>query len=282
MATPEAPLRKHLILGALLSGAALLFAAAATAQAPAVPTLYAVVEYLAVPPGGGAEYEATEREIWKAIHEERLQRGIITGWALYDVWMPALNSPYDYVTVSFVDDFGKLADVYSDDLFAAAHPGGDHDAMRARTEAAREMVHSEVWQLQSTATAGMPGDWVLVSYMQVPAGGDGEYMAVENEIWKPAIEARIQEGGLRNWSVYSLVMPYGADMRYNYATTDTFESLADVAAPWFETFFPQAHAGLTPQQFDAMMARTDASRTILKGELWHLLDAVNPETTGSQ
>lgn len=274
-------MKKHLVLCALLTGAALLFAPTATAQAPEAPTLYAMVDYMAVPPGGGAEYEAMEREVWKAIHEERLERGLITGWALYDVWMSAMNSPYNYVTVTLVDDFGKLEDAYPDDILAAAHPNGDLDAMMARTEAAREIVHSEVWQLQSSAEAGAPGEWVLVSYMQVPAGGDGEYLAVENEIWKPAIEARIQQGGLRSWGVYSLMMPYGTDMRYNYATADAFASLADVAAPWYETVFPRVHAGLTKQQFDAMMARTEASRTILKGELWHLLEAVNPETTGS-
>ena len=126
-----------------------------------------------------------------------------------------------------------------------------------------------------------PTAWVVVNRMQVPPGGGAEYMAVENEIWKPVHEAAIAAGKRQGWAVYSRVLPYGADMRYSYATVDGFDNYSDLVAPGMQDLFRQAHPNATDAEFDKMSARTNASRTLLEGQLWHRLDYVNAETMGS-
>ena len=267
----------------------LLFAGFSFALAPAqaqddAPTLYFVVDYMKVPPGDGAEYVEVEREIWKPIHEERLKRGLIRGWTLYDVSLSGMDTPYGYATVNVYDDLEKMMGSFSNEIIAAAHPDAteaEREAMMNRTGAARHLIHNEVWQQESAAEGNASAEWIVVNQMQVPPGGGEAYMAVENEVWKPVHDLAIAEGKRRGWSVYSRVLPYGAALGYNYATVDGYDSMGDVVAPGLWDLFLKAHAGATEDDIEEMTNRTMASRTLLQGQLWHRLDHVDASTMGS-
>ena len=104
---------------------------------------------------------------------------------------------------------------------------------------------------------------------------------VAHEIDTNVVRAIRAAGQRRGWSVYSLMLPYGADVRYNYATVDAFENYGDLVAPFPQELAMQAHPGATEADFDAMMDRTTASRTLLQGQLWRRLAHVDAETMGS-
>ena len=247
---------------------------AALAQAPS--PLYVVLDYMKVPAGEGDAYVQMEQEIWKPIHEERIRRGLITNWAVYGVWFAPPDVDYSYVTVNVVDDFGKLDAPYPEDLYATVHPRRDFDAMMKRTEAAREIVHTEVWQILDTAAPegreAPDAPYVVVNYMQVPSGGGSDYVAAEREIWKPLHQARIDNGQMHGWNLYSLMLPSGSVMNYSYGTADFYDELADRAAPFPMDLLQQAHAGASQAELDAMMDRTPEVRTIYKTELWWRID----------
>ena len=85
--------QRSFILFALVAGLCLILPPAVHAQDGEAPTLYFAVDYMKVPPGGGGEYVAMEREVWKQIHEERHRRGLIVGWTLYDVSLSGMDTP---------------------------------------------------------------------------------------------------------------------------------------------------------------------------------------------
>ncbi len=246
-------------------------------QAQEGNTLYVTLGYVQVPPGGESEYVAMEQEIWKPIHAERVKRGLITAWNVYDVWYTAMDTPYDYVVVNVYDDFAKIQSSWSDDIFTAAHPGKNLDPMMERTSAARDIIHSEVWELLDATEGGSPGEWLMVNYMTVPSGGGGAYMAMEREVWKPLHEVRVKKGELSSWGMYMLMMPSGTSMHYNYATVDTYDSFAAIGAPWSDDLVQMAHPGTSEAEQTAMMNRTAPARSVYKSELWHRLEGVAAE-----
>jgi hypothetical protein len=238
--------------------------------------VYVLVDYMKVPPGGGEEYVAVEQEIWKPIHQERMRRGLLTNWSLYDVSYTTPDAPYSYVTLNVFDDFEKLQAEISDDVVAAAHPDGDVDAMMERTMASRDIVHAEVWQLVGTATSttetGPPGRYLVVNFMDAPAGAGEEYLAAESEIWKPIHQNRIDAGRMSGWAIYSLILPRGEAMHYNFGTVDFFNDPNDVVGTVDDATIRASHPDASEAEIEDMMNRTLEARSIYKSDLWTLID----------
>jgi len=108
------------------------------------PLIY-VVDFMQVKPADKAAYERLERETWKAVHAERIERGLMRGWGLYQVRYPlGTDKPYDYATVNVYDSF---EDAERDPalLFPEVHPERSVDDVMAETRAARELVRGEIW-----------------------------------------------------------------------------------------------------------------------------------------
>ena len=121
------------------------------AQAPqAKPPKYVEVDYMKVQPGKDSDYLRVEQQIWKPMHQERIRKGEVRSWALYNVRFPfGTEEKYDYVTVNTFDRFGQLEDPFTDlgETFKKVHPNMKVDDIGQQTEATRHLVRSEVWQL---------------------------------------------------------------------------------------------------------------------------------------
>lgn len=245
-------------------------------------SVYVQLDYMKVPPGGGAEYLAMEQEIWKAIHQERISRGLLTLWALYSVPFAPADADYDYVTVNVFDDLSKLENTFAEEIVQTAHPDADLDAMMQRTESARAILHSEVWQLVDAVQAGEPSNYLVVNYMSVPEGGGEAYLAMEQEIAKPMHQVRIREGMMDNWELYQLMLPGGTSVPYNYATVDSYENIGDLGQGFAtEAIAGQAYPGVSQQQVEMMWEGIPSTRSIYKSALWQLLDSVGADSPGS-
>jgi len=108
------------------------------------PIVY-VVDFMQVDPADKAAYERLERGTWKAVHAERIERGLMRGWGLYQVRYPlGTAKEYDYATVNVYDSF---EDAERDPalLFPDVHPERSVEDVIAETRAARELVRGEIW-----------------------------------------------------------------------------------------------------------------------------------------
>lgn len=104
------------------------------------------VAYMRVAPGGGSDYVALERDIWKPMQEERIRREALNGWGVYQLNMPGGTTyPYNYAAVNVWAgwSFGPSMQ----DIAAAAHPGVDWAEIDRKTTAARDMAVWQVWQV---------------------------------------------------------------------------------------------------------------------------------------
>lgn len=105
------------------------------------------VAYMRVAPGQEAGYIAVERDVWKPMHEERIRRGALKGWGVYQLEMPGgTDYPYGFAAVNvWTDDWGPGPSNL--DIAATVHPGVEWADITRKTNAARDMSSFEVWQV---------------------------------------------------------------------------------------------------------------------------------------
>lgn len=111
---------------------------------------YVEVDYMDTPEGEEAAYIMAENKYWKPMQEERIAKGLMTGWDLWGLKYPSgTYEPYDYVTINFFDTYSKLTEPdYPPDVIAGAHPTfgvSDFDRIVQETLETRSMVQMQLW-----------------------------------------------------------------------------------------------------------------------------------------
>lgn len=244
-------------------------------QSDSVRTVYIQLDYIHVPIGSSADYLQMERDTWKPIHEERMKRGIIEGWNLYSVNISGPDVPYNYVTANVFSDFGKLNEALSEDVVSEVHSGTSMDQIEERTNSARELVHTEVWQVVETEQPdgedGPSGRYLVVNFMDVPAGSD--YLTTERDIWQPIHKLRMNKGLMNGWSVYELLFPSGSSIHYNYGTVDFYNDLSNMVEPVGMELMQEAHPDADEARLNVFMDQTNKEREIYRREIWELVDS---------
>lgn len=121
-----------------------------------------------------------------------------------------------------------------------------------------------------------PTTYIQVDYMKVAPGSDAEYIDVEGSIWKPIHEARRGAGTLVSWSLYAVRYPSGTNAEYNYVTINIYSDFDQTENAFSGEIVQQAHPGASDADFGDMMARTGASRDLVRSELWMAHDVLQP------
>ncbi len=93
------------------------------------------------------EYRALERDVWKPVHQERVNRGLIHSWGLYGVHLPGGTVDYDFVILTEFPDFASLENSRYPELFAEVQGMDDYEAVLQKTYATRTRVRHDVWVL---------------------------------------------------------------------------------------------------------------------------------------
>ena len=111
--------------------------------------------------------------------------------------------------------------------------------------------------------------YLRLDYMDVEPAGEGAYVELEQEVWKPVHEALIEAGILTSWQLYAVRLPGGTGSEYNYVTVNVYDSLTDLENPYPEDVLTRVHADTA---LAGLAARTYAARDLVRSELWVLID----------
>ena len=117
--------------------------------------------------------------------------------------------------------------------------------------------------------ARRPYNYIQLSYMRVPDGGEEDYLAIEAE-WKELHEGRCQLGDLLFWGLLKVDNPEA--MGCQYVTMQGFHSLDD-SRKWPRLGKVAKMLG-KELDVDALIERTKASREILHSETYEMVDFV--------
>ena len=121
----------------------------------ATPPPYITVDYMKVPPGGGGQYMELE-QLWKKIHQVRIDEGSMADWALYSLVFPGGSAnEYNFGTVNGYSEFKDLNLFDFAGLVEKAGLGMSVNEVSGKTQAARDLVRSEVWRLIDYVQAEM-------------------------------------------------------------------------------------------------------------------------------
>jgi hypothetical protein len=235
-------------------------------------TEYVIVDYMKVKPGMWDKYLECE-QAWKLVHQNRVKQGLIKGWQIEQVVMPAgTGTEYDFLTITHYKNWKAMspdADWY--DAAMKALPA-DKRELAESANLYRDLVKSEVWTAGDRVFA--PGatkpKYSVENFMSIPAAGWEDWVEMETKFAKPVHEKNIALGKRAGWLISYMVMPRGDGYSYQGSTVDYYNAWEDLdndeGAAW-ETVYPgmsDAHIG----------RRIESVRTVVKTEVRMLVDSV--------
>ena len=255
-----------LILLAILS--------AFTARAQGIPSLFVVADFMKVKPQDYSKYIDVEQKIWKPLHQERIKEGIIVGWYLYAVEFSGTDDEYNYVVITLYDNAQGLENPWTPEIPKKVHPDMTNDEIMRQTYEYRDHVKSELFFSIATAPAipmDKPAAYMQVNYMKVEPGIEAAYEELESETWMPVHNELIRSGRTTGWGLWSALFPRGAGRPYQYITLNAFSEFSFV----FDLDYSESFKKLNPDQdISEVMDKTRKLRTIVRTELWDLIDYV--------
>ena len=243
-----------------------------TALLPATgQEVYLQTDFMKVEAGKGQDYVAVEKELWKKIHQARINQGDIVAWQLYQINFTGTNSEYNYATVTVFENFAKVhSGAITEELLTNALPEIAMSDIIERTYESRQLVKSELFQnLATVGQRGTPSPFLQLDFMHVNQENSGMYTEVETEIWQPIHQEFLNAGQLNFWGLYQLRYPGGAGGEYQFVTANAVNDFTQLESFDYAAAFEKAHSG---KDVNDAMEKTMASRELVRSELWELID----------
>lgn len=240
-------------------------------------SLYLKVDYFKAPSDQIGAYLHVEQELWKPVHQERLDQGIILGWSFYSLFVGEPDAPYNYIAVNVFDDFEKIDYFGLSDIVAEIYPDKDLNEFYEQTRATRDVVRTEIWQVNAIVQKdenNLPiGNYITKNFFD-SRGGSGEHESMEIDFWGGIHEIRVEKEILNSWAMYTLYYPAGDARHYTYSTVDYYESLGDLTIGAGIELARAAYPERTNEELNNLFTKTVESRSLYKTEIWKLLDSV--------
>jgi|GEM_PF-644451 len=256
-----------------------------SAQTTDSKPVYASVTYIKVHPEKEAQYRELLKKYGKKINEYFYKNKLILGWYMHQVIMPSgAAAEYDYAAVNvssslkdLLDDsvgirtvFKKVFPAMTDKLF---------DSIASQYQRARTIVKREVFRSVTGLNmdpAAPPTKYASLDFMKTLPGKAAEYEKMEKETWMPLHKERVNEGAIKDWQLFEKIMPYGAKEESDYVTVQFFNDLSTVENPKYMESFNKVWAGQDANKF---IQNTESTRTLVKNELWMVIDYVDGTNT---
>jgi hypothetical protein len=232
----------------LAGGFACLLASPAAAQSKPVYLRSTCVKANA---GAGAEYEKLHSEAFLKLAQYRIKQGAMLRYALSRAVLPAgEQSECDYlISYSYPGFPPELTPEITAKNLKAAGVAMTYDALQAKSRSLVKQVATRIFLVRASVGTVGAGSYFHVNRIKVK--DMQAWLKLENEIWKPIMEARIADGQLSGWTSYSLVLPGGSAQPFNAATVDAFPSWDSMGSQKpLAGYVQKVHPGMTSAQFN--------------------------------
>jgi hypothetical protein len=112
------------------------------------PAPFMMVDYVNTPPGGEGDYIRFEQDVWKPIHQARIDAGAMSGWSLWQMGIPdGTSQSYNHRTVRAYRRMSEIPGSFPPEVFEEVHPDRTIDEILQETRAQRELAQRELWEL---------------------------------------------------------------------------------------------------------------------------------------
>jgi hypothetical protein len=118
----------------------------AASETPSEPAPILQVDYMKVPSGGASNYLSHEQDVWKPIHQARIDAGLMRGWSVWQMVFPGgTGQRHNYGTANAYESISAIPNSFPEGIIEEVHPDKTPDEIFQ--EGIRELVHSELWEL---------------------------------------------------------------------------------------------------------------------------------------
>lgn len=235
-----------------------------------------VLNYMKVPPGGGAAYEKAEMHAQKVM-QERVNRGEMIGWELYQILNRGAESPYHYVTVDIYENLvASLKGISQESVEAAL--GDQADAAVDEIMSSRDLIYRETLGY----AGGIPLDgreekYLLISYMK--AKDPRKYFEMEFTAFQPLHQLAIENGEMAGWSVWVPRVFDEAHTDYTALTVNGYSSLEQMGltdyGKWYNAY-TNGKSNSEIAELDEYFNATDGIRRIAQAQVWRKVAGTAP------
>lgn len=111
------------------------------------------IDYMRIPPGQALRYRKLETELWKPVHQARVDKGYITSWRLYGHHFPGGGNEYQYVTVTEFPSLQSMDELHYPELFQEVHKKDYDTSITKDTAESRTLTHTDIWALIDSVSA---------------------------------------------------------------------------------------------------------------------------------
>lgn len=111
------------------------------------------IDYMRIPPGQALRYRNLETDLWKPVHQARVDKGYITSWRLYGHHFPGGGrGDYQYVTVTEFPSLQAMDELHYQELFQEVHGADYNTNITKETTESRTLTHTDLWALIDSVT----------------------------------------------------------------------------------------------------------------------------------
>lgn len=238
-------------------------APSASAQPQPEPK-FILVDFMKVVEGKAAEYAKLE-EMWKTVHQDRVNKGQIESWSLYSVRFPAASTSreYDAVTVTVYGPFAKMERPYDEDQITKIRSF-------PRAEEIRKLVRGEVWYLYRTVGIDLlASKFATVLFHKAKPGQLYDYLRAQKEHYVSINEDLVKSGVRKAWHSLGVMYPSGSRREYDWVTFDCFDK--------FDAPAGNTTAGIDAQRVAAATKAVSEHREVVRNEYWQLVNRTAPK-----
>ena len=221
-----------------------------------------VAQYMKVKPGQLSAYLEVE-EAWSKLHQKSVDNGYILAWNLYEKMFSGSEDEYDFITVNVYPDWASYEKGFPDGYFDEL--GED---IMTKTGESRSLVRAEVYQMVVGADNSKPSKFSNIVFMKVEQGNASAYVDMESKYYKVYHEGLIEAGGMTDWGIYQLIVPFGYGGDFNFVAGNGYESLSqrsNITQEAYDAAWEKAAAG-TPDEY--IIKLTNETRVMVTSEMW--------------
>jgi hypothetical protein len=199
----------------------------------AEPDRYVVVSYIKVLPGQDDAYRDYITTTGKKVFQEMMAATPdFLAWSVARTMYSGVGegADYDYVGASVYSGPPPEPGATNMDPIAQKAAGMSNADLQKKLATMRTIVGMEILRRQAGTTSPggsfKEGDFRVVNRIRIEENMGSEYMNMVKTMSQPTMQARVDGGELKGWSVWSRVFPAGAATSYDVLGVTYWKDLA--------------------------------------------------------
>jgi hypothetical protein len=115
--------------------------------------------------------------------------------------------------------------------------------------------------------------FMMVTFMKVSEGKEGDWEKLERESWKPMHNIRVKDGSIKSWAAIAQWVPGDESNGPIYGTVTTHRGWPNpMTTDWPQLFTKAQGKG----DFGSLVQQTENVRKMVRTEIWQVLDQTEP------